>query len=198
VTSQCTFCGRDCGPTHDHVPPKSFLAKPYRPNLRTVPACRACNSSASADEEYVLRTLVTLFTNSVWADELFAGSITRSFDRSASIETSVWDALSVEDDRPFVLLDTARIARVCSKIVRGLEFDRVGVRLREDAQFRYRFYEPAMRPAELAAAFEGSSQDLSDAPNFTASVLVAPEQELSVLWELVFFESFCAAVGVIR
>ena len=36
----------------DHIPPKLLLARPYPNNLPTVPACRRCNASFQADDEY--------------------------------------------------------------------------------------------------------------------------------------------------
>jgi hypothetical protein len=38
--------------TADHIPPKLLLARPYPNNLPTVPACRTCNASFQADDEY--------------------------------------------------------------------------------------------------------------------------------------------------
>src|SRR5580700_2734927 len=48
----CIFCG---GPeeTRDHVPSRVFLDQPYPDNLPVVPACHRCNTSFSADEEYL-------------------------------------------------------------------------------------------------------------------------------------------------
>ncbi len=48
----CVYCAREDGVTVDHIPPKLFLSRPYPENLLTVPACRRCNASFQADDEY--------------------------------------------------------------------------------------------------------------------------------------------------
>lgn len=56
---RCIYCGTDNDLTVDHVPPKLLLARPYPPNLITVPACRACNQSFQKDDEYT-RTMLCI------------------------------------------------------------------------------------------------------------------------------------------
>lgn len=48
----CAYCGQPRASTVDHIPPKLFLARPYPENLLTVPACKKCNTSFQADDEY--------------------------------------------------------------------------------------------------------------------------------------------------
>jgi hypothetical protein len=48
----CTFCGGHTG-TRDHCPSRVLLDEPYPDNLPVVPSCAQCNSSFSADEEYL-------------------------------------------------------------------------------------------------------------------------------------------------
>lgn len=48
----CAFCGGETG-TRDHCPSRVFLDRPYPENLPIVPACSACNSRFSIDEEYL-------------------------------------------------------------------------------------------------------------------------------------------------
>ena len=64
--SHCTYCGADEDRTRqegeitrDHVPPKSWLYKPYPDNLTTVDACRGCNEGFKKDDDYV-GTFLTL------------------------------------------------------------------------------------------------------------------------------------------
>lgn len=50
----CAHCGMPGGATDDHIPPQNLYPKESRePNqrLHSVPACRACNNSASTDDE---------------------------------------------------------------------------------------------------------------------------------------------------
>jgi hypothetical protein len=55
----CVYCGSQKELTVDHVPPKVLLARPYPPDLLTVPACSECNSSFMKDDEYT-RSVLTL------------------------------------------------------------------------------------------------------------------------------------------
>lgn len=48
----CVYCG-GTPETRDHVPSKVLLDEPFPDDLPAVPACRACNHSFSADEEYL-------------------------------------------------------------------------------------------------------------------------------------------------
>lgn len=48
----CVYCG-GTPDTRDHVPSKVLLDEPFPDDLPAVPACRACNHSFSADEEYL-------------------------------------------------------------------------------------------------------------------------------------------------
>ena len=56
---RCVYCGTENDLTVDHVPPKLLLARPYPPNLLTVPACMTCNQSFQKDDEYT-RTMLSI------------------------------------------------------------------------------------------------------------------------------------------
>jgi hypothetical protein len=56
---RCVYCGSENDLTVDHVPPKLLLARPYPPNLLTVPACMTCNQSFQKDDEYT-RTMLSI------------------------------------------------------------------------------------------------------------------------------------------
>lgn len=49
----CVYCG-NAATTRDHVPPRAVFVPPVPANLKTVPACRACNDAwARSDQEFV-------------------------------------------------------------------------------------------------------------------------------------------------
>ncbi len=196
ISELCAYCNNAPGTTRDHVPPKGFLRLPYRANLRTVPACARCNTSCSADEEYVRRVMITLMSNNKEADKIFDGPVTRSFERSPNVENAVWDSLGVEDGRPFAHIDTSAFARVATKIVRGLEFSINKHRIPATTHFAFKFYDADEAPQPITEALDSSTPDASDAPNFSFRCARAPDGDHEALWELNFFESFCAAVGV--
>src|SRR6266481_1612042 len=52
-SERCVYCGDGGVKTRDHVPSKVLLDVPHPANLPVVPACESCNSSFSADEEYL-------------------------------------------------------------------------------------------------------------------------------------------------
>ena len=193
---QCVYCGLAAGETRDHVPPKNLLKKPFRPNLRTVPACGACNRSFSQAEEYFRRILIMLFAHTQEGDEFFDSSVGRSLDRSPMIEQSVWDSLGVENGRCYTELDTDAIRQVAEKIVKGLSYLRSARRVDPKGGFGLALYEPVNRPPAVAVALAAAPVDSADGPNFTFRVVDNPDREHAEFWELCFFDSFCCAVGV--
>jgi hypothetical protein len=52
VGGKCAYCGMECVPTEDHVPPLLLLEKPTPKDRITVPACAACNRGFKHDDEY--------------------------------------------------------------------------------------------------------------------------------------------------
>lgn len=191
----CAYCGAGGTLTRDHVPPRGFLSRPYRANLRTVLACSTCNGAASADEEYFRRIVVTLITNSDVADSVFDGPVSRSFDRSPNLEDGVWSSLGVENGRPFVTLDPQRIARVAEKIVRGLEWALEGNALARSTGFRYKLYDPDDVPKALDAALSSARWIEDDAPSFRFRYVSNPDSEYAGLWELSFYDALNVAVA---
>lgn len=53
TSDTCVICGVRPAETVDHVPPKGFFKGVVNAQLRTVPACKACNNGASSDDEDV-------------------------------------------------------------------------------------------------------------------------------------------------
>ncbi len=146
-TPLCAYCGREDGVTVDHVPPKLLLARPYPKNLPTVPACRRCNASFQADDEYT-RFVVSIDLRS--ANQRVAQSkmpaILRAMQRpeaqgfvryllSQMTETRVLGA----DGRPMaqaVEADRNRIHATGERMVRGLFFIESGELLPRSTQVR--------------------------------------------------------------
>jgi hypothetical protein len=192
----CAYCGKASADTRDHVPQRSILARPYRKNLRTVPACTPCNQRFSKDEEYFARMAITLLSDSEGGDDLFDEAITRSFDRSPKIEESSWSALALEDGRPTVELDVAAIGRVAWKIVRGLFYAMNGHCLPGSAQVAVEVYQVDHRDLALANLLAEADFDHTDGPNFSFRVAQLRNHACAELWELVFFDSLCCAISI--
>lgn len=58
ILGECVNCGKTKPVNRDHIPPKNLYAKPYPPNMHTVPSCYTCNGGASPDDEYFRMALV--------------------------------------------------------------------------------------------------------------------------------------------
>jgi hypothetical protein len=142
----CTYCGRVRKLTDDHVPPKLFLAKPYPPNLVTVPACRSCNESFQHDDEYT-RLIIChhpdVARNPV--GRLLAPAAFRSLQKPQAAAFARY----VESQRSLSLLfgpdgsriavvtaDRRRIDAVGARLIRGLFFADTGRRLPATAKLR--------------------------------------------------------------
>lgn len=122
--SDCIYCGNPAD-SREHVPSKTFLKKPYPPNLYLVPACRKCNNAFSADELYmwiVIKYLEELYGNDIkWGAhekdryqkyKNIVSTVSADIEayakkQSGSTETSVFD------------FNSKRIERVIKKLALG-------------------------------------------------------------------------------
>ena len=141
----CYLCGKIGADSRDHVPPKCLLAS-RTGSVITVPAHRLCNSSASADEEYVRDALIPAAMQSGFTavDPLYR-SVWRAWSRPAGwkryrkfmatakpvqLKTSsglyAGRGIGVEIDR-------AMFITVGQKIARGLIFYDSGAYVEADA-----------------------------------------------------------------
>jgi len=123
----CVFC-RGFATTHDHIPPRGLLKKPYPQNLFTVPSCHRCNNAYSVDEEYVQIVLAQIGVTPNLSEKIEeGGTIDRALRRSPALEKRIFQGLSVaEDGRVMFAPDINRIANVASKVACGLHWHRYG------------------------------------------------------------------------
>jgi hypothetical protein len=101
----CIYCGSTTEPTRDHVPPRAVFPKPRPTNMVTVPACRACNAAAGADDDH-FATVLRAATRAPAPAEVPLG-----FGRAAGPDA-----------------DLPRVHRVVARVVRGLYFRETGRR----------------------------------------------------------------------
>jgi hypothetical protein len=123
----CIYCGKAAS-TRDHVPPKSFLEKPYPDNLKTVPSCKDCNNGFSKDEEYflILMSKISL-APSLTTRISEGGSISRALEQSPSLDDRLISSLESDDEgRILIRPETERIHRIIRKIALGLFVLRYG------------------------------------------------------------------------
>jgi hypothetical protein len=145
--SLCVYCTCEEATTVDHIPPKLLLPRPYPANLLTVPACRGCNASFQADDEYT-RFVVSIDLRGSDQQTIQAKmpSILRSLQRpnakvfSEYLKNQFKDTTVLgPDGRPMgqtLEADRGRINATGERMVRGLFFAESGVALQASAKVR--------------------------------------------------------------
>lgn len=105
-----------------HVPPKTLLERPLPPNLRTVPACRACNAGWSKDEEYLAVVLAHVGHQPHLTEKVEPGGVVdRALSTAPGFDQHIENSLSPgEDGRIWLQVDLGRIDRIATKVAYGL------------------------------------------------------------------------------
>ncbi len=141
----CIYCGSGPPLEDDHIPPKNLFARPRPSNLITVPACSNCNRQASKDDEY-FRLVLTLRQDVSEHPDIAAllPNVIRSLKkpRKVGFRGALLKSLrNVPLATPGGIylgqvggynVDLARLDRVASRIIRGLVYHELGIRLDED------------------------------------------------------------------
>jgi len=129
----CVYCGKQKKLTVDHVPPKLFLARPYPPNLLTVPACDECNASFMKNDEYT-RTVVTLDVRAANNSDARVNlpAVIRSLGRPDArglaeylVRSTEKSTILGEDGVPWanaIEIDRKRVQAAGERLIRGLYF----------------------------------------------------------------------------
>lgn len=143
----CYLCGKPSADSKDHLPPRSLLppASNRYPRI-TVPAHSQCNSSESADEEYVGDLIVPEAIQFGYRDaEASYAKVWRAWSRDggwARYQRFLSDHVIVEMRTPEGLYagkgvgirpEVERVQRVGKKIVRGLIFHDSGAVVSADS-----------------------------------------------------------------
>lgn len=133
----CVYCGSAPGLTADHVPPKAFFPRPRPSNLKTVPACFACNNATSHDEEYFLASL--MFSDAGTTEpgrRLWSEKLHRMYSKNLGLRRTIGRGLhpvqlrtpaGIYLGRRMALdVQESRLEAVAIKIVRGLHYLETG------------------------------------------------------------------------
>lgn len=133
----CTGWLVEADTNRDHVPTKALLREPYPTNLPVVETCVACNSSFSADEEYVAAFLGAVLSGSTnpqmqpnpkTAAILRGNSkLRREIEACKTIDESLWG-----ERRTLWTPDNGRINRIILKNARGHVFFEYGEPMLEE------------------------------------------------------------------
>lgn len=130
-SSTCVICGIRPATTDEHVPPRGFL-KGLSGQLRTVPACNACNNGSSGDDE-ALRFYISaqLGKQTEGAKLLWEKGAHKSVLRSTKLrstflstlrEVPVLTADGEVANRLAFMVPVALYQRVFERVTRGLYF----------------------------------------------------------------------------
>jgi hypothetical protein len=140
---ECVHCGAIGPVTRDHVPPKALFGKP-RPALPTVVSCEACNGGASDDDEYFRAMLLMHDTGGDHPDAVAnRAAFFRSLARPKKLgfrklilggtrDVFVVAPDGVAERRGAFEVEGARLARVATRVLRGMFYLKQGRRLRDE------------------------------------------------------------------
>ena len=117
----CCYCGSGIGTTRDHVPSKILLDKPYPENLMTVPCCKGCNHSFSADEEYVAALIEQSCNGCLDDDFIEREAVRKSLRHSESIRARLSNLFQRNNNGMLYLnFEEDRLKNVMRKTALGL------------------------------------------------------------------------------
>lgn len=114
----CAFCGGEIG-TRDHCPSKVFLDEPYPENLPVVPACRVCNSSFSADEEYLACLVSCVLGGSTDPKLISRAKTSRILRKKPALRAMLEQARSHANGKTSFIPDQSRVFPVLVKLAKG-------------------------------------------------------------------------------
>ncbi|RYZ82676.1 MAG: hypothetical protein EOP06_21285 [Proteobacteria bacterium] len=209
----CTYCGELRKPTKDHVIPKALFPKPYPLNMITVPACEDCNNAKSRDDDF-LRDILTsdiYGSQSMEAQKVFKSKVLSSVNQNSSdfarliiaqgrVEPFYSHGGIQLDSLPTAPLDTARIDRIFSTLIRGLYYDARKLYIPKGYNFNVMRY----HPREFQQVYDELSATLKMRnPRilgniFGATYTCAEEDPLTTIWLLWFYNNVCFSVSSIN
>ncbi|TGS97471.1 hypothetical protein EN814_09770 [Mesorhizobium sp. M2D.F.Ca.ET.171.01.1.1] len=198
----CVYCGAQCRPTMDHVPPKGIFPPPRPTIMITVPACQKCNEDAAQiDEAFKAAIAIQIDPKRNSASYLLskAGLSTlhnnRRLFRELFSETS--DVLTVNECGNFQKATTFLWPEkyhdaVISRITKGLYFHETRTSLFDlDCDVTVRFHgRNAGEIPELARTMNMRSVGMQQ---FAYSFGVAAEDKRRSLWLYEFYETHYAS-----
>lgn len=115
----CVYCGAGDAETRDHVPSRAFLTRPYPENLPVVPACRACNSGISADEEYVACLIECVLAGTTDPAGITRPDITATLRHAGALRARLESQRRLVGGQVGFEPEASRVARVARKLAAG-------------------------------------------------------------------------------
>lgn len=118
VLSSCTFCGGDTG-TRDHCPSRVLLDSPYPTELMVVPSCSTCNTSFSADEEYLACLISCVIAGSTEPEMMPRTKTKRLLESKPALRAHLEQARKIEGSSIVFIPEYKRVEPVIRKLAKG-------------------------------------------------------------------------------
>lgn len=115
---ECAYCG-GVPDTRDHVPSKILLESSFPENIPVVPCCLECNRGFSLDEEYFACLIECIICGTIDIDNLKRDKIKRILSESKKLHEKIKNALFVEDNHPYFIIENERFINVILKLAYG-------------------------------------------------------------------------------
>lgn len=114
----CAFCGGETG-TRDHCPSRALLDEPYPENLPVVPACSACNTRFSLDEEYFACLISCVLAGSTDPTRVARLKIRRILSDSPGLRARIEQSCVASADGVTFTPERQRVSTVITKLAQG-------------------------------------------------------------------------------
>src|SRR6266436_1983827 len=145
----CAYCGEWRGMTRDHVPPRSlFSGRPGQGDLITVPSCYFCNRGASKHDEYFnLAVKLGIDRNRFPNENADSVDTIKNLARPESLGFARFWLQRYRTNPSRFVVDRDRVGIVLRRIVRGLFYHEIRMRLPEFVPFQFVSIEDQPRKA---------------------------------------------------
>jgi hypothetical protein len=156
----CAYCGEWRVITRDHVPPRGLFSRRTGPDdLITVPSCYFCNRGASKHDEYFnLVVKLGIDRNRFPNENADSVDTIRNLPRPESLGFARFLLQRYRTNSSCLVVDRDRVGIVLRRIVRGLFFRELAIRLPEFVPFQFVSIEDQPRKA---AALSGVTDSLA-------------------------------------
>lgn len=199
VVGECVYCGRIKELDKDHVPPENLFPKPKPSSLIKIPSCIPCNRGFSKDDEY-FRTAIALTldtrrdprTKQIVDKSLSSlkrpnggGYKSLFFSSMHRVEMRGTTGLYYGTTLAFSA-DLVRVRRYANRIIRGLYFHEIGIRLPTNAGVQSVVDGVLPDPDWMALLESQRAKDIGEGI-FSYRYLIAQDEPLASAWLLIFF-----------
>jgi hypothetical protein len=188
----CAYCGEWRVLTRDHVPPRSLFSG--RPDdLITIPSCYFCNRGASKHDEYFNLVVKLGIDRNRFPDENADSVDTiNNLARPESLGFARFLLQRYRANSGGLVVDRDRVGVVLRRIVRGLFYRDMGMRLPEFVPFQFVSIEDQPRKAAALSgvtdSLAGSLQTIGGGIFRYAFAQCAPPDPFVTAWLLTFYD----------